>query len=67
MDAQSKAWQLAMALIASGKMPFDIGNPQGSIKWLNGQLQVLAALLEEPAAAGQVVELRQRRKRCLEP
>ncbi|EJF68227.1 hypothetical protein A462_28390 [Pseudomonas sp. Ag1] len=57
MDSKSQAWALAMALIASGKIPFDPANMAGSIHILARYLQELEDALEgenitnEPAAS----------------
>ncbi len=44
-----RAWELAMVLVASGKIPFDPANISGSIKILERHLEALEeALQSEP-------------------
>ena len=50
MDDSQRAWELAMALIASGKIAFDPANPQGSVKCLFTHLYVLKEALEAQTA-----------------
>ncbi|MNO87713.1 hypothetical protein D3C76_791380 [compost metagenome] len=54
MDDSQRAWELAIALIASGKIAFDPANPQGSVKCLFTQLKVLKEALEAQTAPATV-------------
>lgn len=47
MDNSQRAWELAMVLIASGKISFDPVNPVGSVKILAKHLQALEAALQD--------------------
>lgn len=49
MTNSQRAWELAMVLVASGKIPFDPANISGSIKILERHLEALEeALQSEP-------------------
>lgn len=52
MHDSQRAWELAMVLIANGRIPFDPANPRGSVKILNKHLQALEAALHEQASTG---------------
>jgi len=52
MNDSQRAWELAMVLIANGRIPFDPANPSGSVKILNKHLQALEAALREQASTG---------------
>lgn len=45
MNNSQRAWELAMVLIANGKIPFDPGNPGGSVKILARHLEALETAL----------------------
>lgn len=47
MDNSQRAWELAMVLIANGKISFDPAYPMGSLKILAKHLQALEAALQE--------------------
>lgn len=51
MNNSQRAWELAMVLIANGRIPFDPANPSGSVKILSKHLQALEAALHEQASA----------------
>ncbi|MDQ0668358.1 hypothetical protein [Pseudomonas sp. W2I6] len=46
MDTTARAWELAMVLIASGKIPFDPANMAGSIHILARYVQELKEALQ---------------------
>lgn len=52
MNDSQRAWELAMVLIANGRIPFDPANPSGSVKILSKHLQALEAALHEQASTG---------------
>jgi hypothetical protein len=56
MNNSQRAWELAMVLVANGKIPFDPANPSGSIKILSRHLQALETALHEEAMANTPVE-----------
>ncbi|MDQ0704105.1 hypothetical protein QF043_002897 [Pseudomonas sp. W3I7] len=47
MDNSQRAWELAMVLIANGKISFDPANPEGSVEILAKHLQAMEAALQE--------------------
>jgi len=49
MKDSQRAWDLAMVLIANGKIPFDPANPSGSVKILSRHLEALETALHEEA------------------
>lgn len=49
MNDSQRAWELAMVLIANGRIPFDPANPSGSVKILSKHLQALEEALREQA------------------
>jgi hypothetical protein len=49
MKDSQRAWDLAMVLIANGKIPFDPANPSGSVKILSRHLDALETALHEEA------------------
>lgn len=49
MNDSQRAWELAMVLIANGKIPFDPANPTGSVQILSRHLQALEAALHDQA------------------
>ena len=49
MTDSQRAWDLAMVLIANGKIPFDPANPNGSVKILSRHLEMLETALHEEA------------------
>ncbi|WLH66257.1 hypothetical protein [Pseudomonas sp. FP2309] len=49
MNNSQRAWELAMVLIANGKIPFDPANPSGSVRILSRHLEALEAALHEEA------------------
>ncbi|HJH18824.1 hypothetical protein PSH76_16165 [Pseudomonas sp. FP215] len=51
MNDSQRAWELAMVLIANGRIPFDPANPSGSVKILSKHLQALEEALREQATA----------------
>ncbi|VVM68906.1 hypothetical protein PS664_01686 [Pseudomonas fluorescens] len=66
MKDSQRAWDLAMVLIANGKIPFDPANPSGSVKILSRHLEALETALHEEAiriAATGLAEKRHGRQR----
>lgn len=55
MDNSQRAWELAMVLIASGKISFDPANPVGSVKILAEHLQAMEAALQEQRYSTQIL------------
>ncbi|MBI6632923.1 hypothetical protein YA0871_09625 [Pseudomonas paralactis] len=49
MNPSQRAWELAMVLIANGKIPFDPANPSGSVEILSRHLHALEAALHDHA------------------
>ena len=49
MNDSQRAWELAMVLIANGRIPFDPANPSGSVKILSKHLHALEDALREQA------------------
>ena len=49
MKDSQRAWDLAMVLIANGKIPFDPANLDGSMKILSRHLEALETALHEKA------------------
>lgn len=47
MDNSQRAWELAIVLIANGKISFDPANPVGSVEILAKHLQAMEAALQE--------------------
>ncbi|CRM83100.1 hypothetical protein [Pseudomonas sp. 31 R 17] len=56
MNTSKQAWELAMVLVANGKIPFDPANPSGSVKILSRHLEALETALHEEAMANTPVE-----------
>ncbi|AZF04921.1 hypothetical protein [Pseudomonas sp. R5-89-07] len=56
MNNSRRAWELAMVLVANGKIPFDPANPGGSVKILSRHLEALETALREEAMADMPVE-----------
>ncbi|WPO00257.1 hypothetical protein [Pseudomonas sp. MUP55] len=58
MNHSKRAWELAMVLVANGKIPFDPANPSGSVKILSRHLEALETALREEAMDLPVERLR---------
>ncbi|MDQ0739777.1 hypothetical protein [Pseudomonas sp. W4I3] len=56
MNHSKRAWELAMVLVANGKIPFDPANPSGSVKILSRHLEALETALREEAMVDMPVE-----------
>lgn len=53
MDNSQRAWELAMVLIANGKIPFDPANLSGSMKILARHLEGIEEALHDPGIFAQ--------------
>ncbi|MEN5258469.1 hypothetical protein [Pseudomonas protegens] len=66
MKNSQRAWDLAMVLIANGKIPFDPDNLSGSVKILSRHLGALETALREEAILAETSLAENLGQRCLQ-
>ena len=66
MNNSQRAWDLAMVLIAYGKIPFDPANLSGSVKILARHLEALETALREEAILAETSLAENLGQRCLQ-